>query len=132
MTHFFRNSLAGLLACGFALPATATSWQCRNDVEIQCDQAACTVAKPGEFTPLGLSFTSGGRFSLCAYSGCWEGQGKVVARKPFLVIEKRQAAWSDPQTKNASDILIAFAQEDRIALVKAGGLALPLHCEKGQ
>jgi len=110
----------------------ADAWTCRNDIEVQCGPKACSVSKGGEFTPMNVSFDSNGTFSVCAYSGCWEGKGKAVWNEPFLVISQKQVDWSDPNRRidGREDILIAFSSTDRLALVKAGGFVLPMHCTK--
>lgn len=125
----FLLSLAGLLV---ATPLHAGSWQCRNSVEVQCEAQTCSATPEGGFTPMQVDFDSTGKFSVCAYSGCWEGRGGVSINWPFMIVSKPGANWSDPsrKTENRQDILIAYNATDNIALVKAGALALPLHCHR--
>lgn len=110
----------------------ADVWNCRNDVEVQCVSGTCSAeTEEGDFTPMSLAFSSTGSFSLCAYSGCWDGEGTVVSTKPFLVITQANAAWSDPSSNGErdADVMIAFDRQDAIAIVKAGAFATPLHCK---
>lgn len=112
--------------------AHAEVWNCRNDVEVQCARGACSSeAEQGSFTPMSLAFSSSGSFSLCAYSGCWDGEGTVVLTAPFLVITHVKAEWSDPSSNGErdTDVMIAFDRQDGIAIIKAGGFATPLHCK---
>ena len=110
----------------------ATTWNCKNDVEIQCDDVSCTSTKGGEFTPMDVRFDTKGSFSACAYSGCWNGKGRVVANGSLIVVQKRLADLSEPNvgTERREDISIMFSTTDRIALVKAGQFVLPMHCTK--
>src|SRR5690606_21193286 len=131
-----RKSMRALcvLALGMACAhAQAETWRCFNDVEVACTWDGCSIAADGGFTPMDLAFSSEGGVSLCAYTGCWDGSGDVVARLPFLVIAARQLPWSDPHggPDRERDVLIAFDPSDRVALVKAGAWALPLHCRPG-
>src|SRR5690606_23297884 len=127
-----RAWIAGLLLVpGLACAAAqAQTWQCRNDVVVQCDTDRCSAAQAGGFTPMDLAFAEDGGLSLCAYSGCWDGSGQVLARTPLLVISAAQVPWSDPHggADRASDVLVAFDPRDRVAVVKAGGWALPMRC----
>lgn len=110
----------------------AETWHCQNDIEVQCNPKSCSVSEGGKFTPANVSFDSNGKFSVCAYSGCWKGKGKVVSNEPFFVISQKQVDWSDPNRKieGREDILIAVSFTDDIALVKAGELAQPMRCHK--
>lgn len=123
------NILVVAWLCG---TAHAEVWSCRNDLEVQCASDSCSAeTEQGNFTPMSLAFSSSGSFSLCAYSGCWDAEGTVVSTAPFLVIAQARAEWSDPSSRGErdADVLIAFDTRDRIALIKAGGFATPLHCE---
>lgn len=121
------------LAASAAQAGTAATWRCHNEVEVSCGADGCSAAAEGGFTPMDLAFADDGGLSLCAYSGCWEGNGQVLARAPFLVISATQLPWSDPHADDAQrDVLVAFDPADRVALVKAGGWALPLQCRPGR
>ena len=110
----------------------AAEWDCKPDVEVQCTIESCSLAKDQGAIPIGLSFDSHGTFSLCAYSGCWEGKGKVVSVSPFLVITLGNVDWSDPnqRVEGRRNVLIAFSTKDQIAMVKAGSLSMPMRCSK--
>ena len=111
--------LAASLTLTSALSHSA-AWECKPDVELQCTAKSCSVSPDQGVIPIGLSFDSHGTFSLCAYSGCWEGKGKVVSASPFLVISAEKVDWSDPnrRVEGREDILIAFSPSDQIAMGK--------------
>jgi hypothetical protein len=110
----------------------AAKWNCAPDVEVQCTVESCAVMEDQGSIPIGLSFDSRGAFSLCAYSGCWEGKGKVVSVSPFLVITLGNVDWSDPnqRVEGREDVLIAFGVKDQVAMVKAGSISMPMRCSK--
>ena len=113
--------------------ARAEGWSCGPDLEVQCTAESCAVSEDQGVIPIYLSFDSRGDFLLCAYSGCWEGKGKVVSSSPFLVITKKQVDWSDPnqRVEGREDVLIAFSPSDKVVMVKAGSIAMPMRCSIG-
>jgi hypothetical protein len=110
----------------------AEGWSCGPDLEVQCTAESCAVSPEQGVIPIFLSFDSRGKFMLCAYSGCWEGKGKVVSSSPFLVITKKQVDWSDPnqRVEGREDVLIAFSPSDKVVMVKAGSISMPMRCSK--
>ena len=110
----------------------AATWNCAPDVEVQCTVESCEVMGDQGTIPIQLSFDTRGTFSLCAYSGCWEGKGKIVSVSPFLVITLGNVDWSDPNQRieGREDVLIAFGVNDRVAMVKAGSISMPMRCSK--
>ncbi len=108
----------------------AEDWTCGPDLEVQCTAESCAVSEDQGVIRIYLSFESDGNFLLCAYSGCWEGKGKVVSSSPFLVITKKQIDWSDPnqRVEGREDVLIAFSPSDKVVMVKAGPIAMPMRC----
>lgn len=110
----------------------ADTWGCKNDVEIQCGDVSCATTKSGEFTPMDVRFDTRGKFSVCAYSGCWDGKGHVETSESLVMIHKARANWSVPNeaADMREDVSIMFSTTDRIALIKAGMFVLPMHCVK--
>ena len=125
----YASMTCAALAMAFCAPLHAESWQCRNTVEVQCHAGECAAETDG-ITPLDVRFDADGGFSVCAYTGCWDGTGKAVRNPPHLLISAAQVDWSDPSRadENRSDVVIAFDSADGIALVKAGVFALPMAC----
>ena len=109
--------------------ADASVWRCRNTVEVHCDSESCAASPRDEMTPMDVVFSTEGSFSVCAYTGCWDGAGAVASHGPFTSIMARAVPWSDPaRADGAEDVMIAFDADDRVAIVKAGGFAVPLNC----
>ena len=125
----YASMACAALAMAFCTPLYAESWHCRNTLEVQCHAGQCAAEADG-ITPLDVRFDADGGFSVCAYTGCWDGTGKTISNPPHLLISAAQVDWSDPsrQAENRSDVMIAFDSADGIALVKAGVFALPMAC----
>ena len=113
-----------------AAAAPTTSWQCRNDVEISCDDEGCDVED--SFTAMDVRVDAAGSMSVCAYSGCWEGTGTVAGSEAFVVFTGHNLAFSTAPDSEESkkDIVIAIDRADQVAILKAGAFAHPLLCEK--
>ena len=114
---------------GYAQPE---KWNCTNPLEIQCDSDNCALETDGSFTPMSVSFDNTGSMSVCAYTGCWEGKGKVFEDGSFLVLSGIDLSFSTAKDRGSSgkNILIAFDRSDQVALLKAGSFSHPMLCRK--
>jgi hypothetical protein len=133
MAKYFEFAAPLVLLSLVSNPEEA-DWHCTNDVEVACVEDSCTVYDPEETSTIHVYFSVSGEFSVCAYSGCWDGKGKVATTAPFLIIWKEQADWnfSPDREKNRKDVLIAFDVSDQVALVKVGALASPFNCSSNK
>jgi len=88
----------------------ASTWRCKNDVEIQCNDVSCASTQSGEFTPMDVRFDTRGKFSVCAYSGCLDDKGHVITSNSSIVVLKERAHWSSPDARTAmrEDVSIVF------------------------
>lgn len=122
--------LAPLLILCLLLAATASAanWQCRNDLEIRCGSGNCQAETGDAFTPMSVSFDDAGRMSVCAYSGCWEGTGKVLQNENFMSVTGHKLKFSTGDSTES--IAILFDRNDDVALLKVGEFAQPLVCGK--
>lgn len=125
-----RSCAASLML--ISVPSGADSWACKPDLEVQCTAESCSVGEDQGVIPIEVSFDSRGNFSLCAYSGCWKGRGKVVSVSPFLVITMERVDWSDlnQRVEGREDVLIALSPRDKVVMVKAGSISMPMRCSK--
>jgi hypothetical protein len=121
-----------LLLTALCSSAYAESWQCRNDLEVRCADGKCETQKPDGFTPMSVSFNDSGTISVCAYSGCWEGTGKVFNSGKFLMLTGSNLRFSTAPSpsKTGKDISITLDRNDNVANLKAGEFAHPLICKK--
>lgn len=115
-----------------ATPPTE-SWHCQNDLEVRCTSEHCEVQEADSYTPMGINFDDSGSMSVCAYTGCWEGDGTVVKSNDFLILTGDGLKFSTaPDSADMStDIVIVLDRSDNVAIVKAGTFAHPLLCEQG-
>lgn len=118
-----------ILATFAAAAVPGQNWQCRNDLEISCAAGKCAAAEDEGFTPMSVNFDDAGKLSVCAYTGCWEGTGRISENGSFLVLTARDLKFSTSDSaKMNRDIAITLDRTDNIALLKAGAFAQPLVC----
>lgn len=107
----------------------ATEWRCRNnDMQITCTSEKCSTSD--SFTPMDVNFNDRGSMSICAYSGCWEGKGKVLKSEDHILLSGHKLIWSGA-THGSGDFMIALDKDNRIAVINGGGFAMPLICNSG-
>ena len=119
----------GLLTSCAPSSTPPTQWSCRNTaVEISCQGTDCTVAPPGEFTPMELTFDSNGKMSLCAYSGCWSGQAdKVSTGGNMFTVIGLNLPWSGTDGAPA-EISATINMKSALAFVLTDDYAHPMSC----
>lgn len=112
--------------------ADAEAWQCHSEIEIQCTGSGCEAQQRDSSTPIRVDIDVSASLSVCAYSGCWEGQARHVSLPPFELFIGSGLPFSTA-VQNASgveDIAISIDRSDGIATLKAGAFALPLRCAR--
>lgn len=123
------KKLIGLLLIMNTSFSGAAEWSCRNqDMEIYCDTGKCTVSDG--FTPMSVHFDDKGRMSICAYSGCWEGVGKVISSGNYTVVTGHDLKFSTSKESGGANesFLIAFDSDDNVSIIKGHGYAMPMNC----
>lgn len=121
-----------------SITAQAEVWSCRNhDLEIQCGEGKCeSVSANGDsgFTPMDITVADSGAVSVCAYTGCWEGEGKVLRTDDFLVVAGHELPFSTAAESRdmRSNVLVAVDLHDGFGVIKAGGFAHPVRCRKSE
>ena len=103
-------------------------WRCQNQIEVWCAVDGCAAKAERETTPLDIwASQRNGRFSVCAYSGCWEGAGAVTQNRGRLLWAADRAPFSSGEGF-AADITLLIIEQDGVGFVRVGGLATPLLC----
>ncbi len=112
-----------------AAPALAEEWSCSNEAaEITCGAETCEVKTGDDFTPSRLTVNANGEVSLCAYSGCWEGQAVSMARVGrYVTAVGLDLPWSAPANPAAS-IAATIDTQSNVAVLLADGFAHPMTC----
>jgi len=104
-------------------------WTCSNDVEIWCGEGACKARPEGETTPMAVTASVDGAFSVCAYSGCWEGEAKVTDAGDTRIWSAKAVPFStNPAGDFKTDVTLLIIPADGVGFVRAGGIATPLIC----
>ena len=108
-------------------------WACTNQVEVWCTVDSCAAKKAEETTPLSVSMRRDGDFSVCAYTGCWEGKAHVADLAGRLVWAADAAQFSSkPEGGFEADVSILMVEKDGVGFVRVGGLATPLLCVRAE
>ncbi|WP_428408289.1 hypothetical protein [Hyphococcus sp.] len=108
-----------------------SQWDCANDVEVWCAVDGCAARPEEETTPMSVSAGRDGRFSVCAYTGCWEGETEVVETAGRLLwVADGVGFSSQPEGGFEADITLLILEKDGVGFVRAGGIASPLLCAR--
>lgn len=123
-------ALAGLLRASMS-EVPPESWSCRNQVEVWCAADGCAAARADEFTPMHITADARGGFSVCAYTGCWEGEGPPLVKDDRLLWTAEGAAFSShPDGGMNADVTLLILKKDGVGFVRVAGLATPVMCER--
>ena len=124
----------------FALAALVSSsksevppdvWDCANDVEVWCTVDSCAAQPEGAMTPMSITAKRDGSFSVCAYTGCWEGKTDLVEARGRLLWAADGAPFSTkPEGGFEADVTLMIIEKEGVGFVRAGGLASPLLCTR--
>jgi hypothetical protein len=106
--------------------ALSSTWVCRNnDMEIQCSSNKCEASDG--FTPFDINVSTNGALSICAYSGCWEGKGKMLKSGKHILVSGTKLKWTGTPPGNA-DFIVAVDAGDKVGFIKGEGFAMPTTC----
>lgn len=104
-------------------------WVCANDIEVWCTVDSCAAKPEAETTPMAVSATGDGQFSVCAYSGCWEGEtapsnvgGRILWAADGVPFTTNEAA--------TADVSLMIVARDGVGFVRVGAIASPLLCRR--
>ena len=122
--------LISMMMAAVAPSSDTINWQCVNSVEIWCDKGSCSAKAHGEITPLAVSMRSNGEFSVCAYTGCWQGVAEASNFKRRWLWVADDVSFSSQENDPFFQVDISiFLDEGDVGFVRAGGLATPLICK---
>jgi len=106
-------------------------WRCDNQIEVWCTVDSCAAKPADEMTPLSVSASLDGRFSICAYTGCWEGKSEA-AGTPSRLLWAADAVPFSTNDAFTADISLLIIAKDGVGFVRVGGIATPLLCAKAE
>ncbi len=105
------------------------AWVCANDIEVWCTVDSCAAKSESETTPMGISARGDGRFSICAYTGCWEGKTRPINAAGRLLWVADDVAFSTNDAATA-DVSLMIVARDGVGFVRVGAIASPLLCRR--
>jgi hypothetical protein len=121
--------LVAIAAVAFSFAGADDVWRCRNQYEVWCAETGCRLAPKEETTPLDISADRQG-FSVCAYSGCWEGKARPKGKAGRQLWTAENVSFSTSKEGMKTDVTLLIFEADGVGFVRAGGLATPLLCER--
>ncbi len=124
--------LLALAAAGAAAAADPSpeGWSCANPIEVRCSDEECS-AESDAFTPMSVSMSLAGGFSVCAYTGCWEGAGAPARQEGRLLWTGDDLPFStSPDGEMKADVTLLLIEEEGVGFVRTAGFAAPLLCER--
>lgn len=124
--------IANLLLAAGTNGGPAAAWTCVNQVEVWCDDKSCTARPVDEMTPLSVSVQTDGRFSVCAYSGCWEGTARRHRMAGRLLLTAEDVPFTSGAPGLTTSVTLLVMEGDGVGFVRAAGLATPLICRRAE
>ena len=106
------------------------SWLCKNDIEVWCSVDGCAAKDPDETTPMSIMAARNGAFSVCAYTGCWEGKANVANASGRIVWAADDVPFSSQPDGFRADVSLMIIEGDGAGFVRVGSIASPLLCLK--
>lgn len=111
-------------------PDDAPVWNCRNQLEVWCSADGCAASEPDAFTPMDITARRSGALSVCAYTGCWEGEADITAIDGRLIWTSDKLQFSTSPDAFQSSVTLLINQKDGVGFVRVGGLATPVLCQR--
>lgn len=138
-TPFSKVTLASFMYALAISPVTLaeqhrqpSAWTCTNqDLEISCDDNGCQASEA--FTPMSI-FVSTDEISVCAYTGCWEGEPTSIhsASHRFEVYTGESLPFSTAPESTASASITVDRESGIATLIVADIFAHPMLCKPSQ
>lgn len=105
-------------------------WNCRNQVEVWCAADGCAATPPEETTPMDIWASADGSVSVCAYTGCWEGEAAYTSDAGRFLWRADGIPFVSPIEGAKGDITLLILAADGVGFVRAGGIATPVLCRR--
>ncbi|WP_425408027.1 hypothetical protein [Hyphococcus sp.] len=103
-------------------------WACKNEVEIWCSTEGCSAKPTDEMTPMSVTAARNGAFSVCAYTGCWEGEAEVKEASGRLLWVANDVPFSTRPDGFRADVSLLIIENDIAGFIRVGSIATPLLC----
>ena len=118
-----------ILSALFPFSAIGKGWQCRNnELEIECVNGKCKSSE--NFTPMNMQLSRSKIITICAYSGCWQGNAKILKVNNFITIIAHNMKPQNPSSASDSrSISMVIDVEDEVAIMKFSSFAQAMSCQ---
>jgi hypothetical protein len=107
-------------------------WACRNQIEIWCTGGQCTAKAEAETTPMDIWARADGAFSVCAYTGCWDGMAETASVNGRLIWAADDVDFLSGRGGFSADVTLVIVEKDGVGFVRVGGFASPVLCLPGE
>lgn len=108
-------------------PPGACAWECRNSIEVSCEQGGQACSSAQAFTPFHIGLACNGGVSFCAYSGCWSGQAQRWRTGKHQVWSANSVPWNHSGGSSGT-FVVAVERQTGAGMVLGEGYATPLMC----
>jgi len=123
-----RNILLLAILASFDALAASNDYSCRNgEFEISCNSDECESSEA--FTPAGGAVNLKTKaMSVCAYSGCWEGEAdNIIASHRHIIVYSDRLKGSNPRLQPTSAAIVTD-RKTLGATLNAFGFQSPMSC----
>lgn len=104
------------------------AWVCKNDIEVWCAVDGCAAKDEDETTPMSITAARNGAFSVCAYTGCWEGRARVANAAGRLLWAANDVPFSSQPDGYRANVSLLIIEGDGVGFVRVGAIASPILC----
>jgi len=107
-------------------------WRCKNQIEVWCTVDSCAAKDEAETTPMDIWARRDGAFSICAYTGCWDGMAEHTSVNGRLLWAADDIEFLSGRGGFNADITLVIVEKDGVGFVRVGGFASPLLCLRAE
>lgn len=107
-------------------------WRCANNLEVWCTVDSCAAKDEDETTPMDVWLSADGRFSICAYTGCWEGDGVVTNTAGRSLWVADDIEFSSGSGGFSADVSVLMIEREGVGFVRVGAIATPMLCRRAR
>lgn len=104
------------------------AWSCQATHDIRCSDGDCEIAEDPGVVPVAAYFDASGKVSMCAYSGCWEGNGQIQTSRQFHWVLGENLQWDSPNVDDYTDVFVVVDISTSSGVAKANDFAVPVVC----
>lgn len=121
-----RKLIALFVLSGIPGIGVAVDWHCSNaGLGVRCDEGRCVASD--EFTPSDITVQADGDLTVCAWSACWSGPGKLAVHGRHLMVSATDMARSG-EVDERGVFMVGIDTHAGAGFLHGEGFAIPLRC----